>query len=145
LFKLKQSEVLRYQKGRRSQDTVRRHYIKWRLEQKPPVSERCDNPECIFNTEPLVWNRKKLKLVLDHINGVNGDNRPKNLQFLCPNCNSQQSTQGGGNKGRVIQSSGGFAKVGKDGGKHYTLPIEPGHYSIKGGDVKLIKGIKNNK
>jgi len=113
LAKLKQSEVLRYQKGRKSQATVRRHYIKWRLEQKPPIPERCDNPECILNTEPLVWNGKKLNLILDHINGVNGDNRPKNLQFLCPNCNSQQRTQGGGNKGRVIQSPGALQKWDK--------------------------------
>ena len=113
------------------------------MEQKPPIPERCDNPECIFNTEPLVWNGKKLNLILDHINGVNGDNGPKNLQFLCPNCNSQQRTQGGGNKGRVIQSPGGFAEVGQDGKKHYTLPAEPGEYSIKGSEVKLRKTHKN--
>lgn len=137
MAKLKQSEVLRYQKGRRSQDTVRRHYGKWRLEQDPPIPERCDNPKCIFNTKSLVWNGKKLKLILDHINGVNGDNRPKNLQFLCPNCNSQQSTQGGGNKGKNIQSSGGFAEVGQDGKKHYTLPVEHGEYSLKGSKSKI--------
>ena len=31
-------------------------------------------------------------LVLDHINGINNDHRLKNLQFVCPNCNSQLST-----------------------------------------------------
>lgn len=139
MSKLNQPKVLRYQKGRRSQDTVRRHYIKWRLEQEPPIPERCDNPECKFNTKPLVWNGKKLNLILDHINGVNGDNRPENLQFLCPNCNSQQRTQGGYNKNRVIQSPGGFVEVGKDGKKHYNLPAEPGEYSIKGSKVKLKK------
>lgn len=38
------------------------------------------------------WNNKKLSLVLDHINGVNNDNRLENLRFLCPNCNSLQET-----------------------------------------------------
>lgn len=137
MTRLKQSDVLRYQKGRRPQSTVRSHYIKWRSEQKPPIPERCDNPECIFYTKPLIWNRIKLNLVLDHINGVNGDNRPKNLQFLCPNCNSQQNTQGGRNKGKVIQSSGGFAQVGQDGKKHYTLPAETGHISLSGGGAEL--------
>jgi hypothetical protein len=116
--------------GRRSQSTVRRHYIQWRLSQTPPIPLRCDNPICSFHTGDLVWNGNELKLILDHINGVNGDNRPKNLQFLCPNCNSQQSTHAGANKGKVIQSSGGFAKVDPDGKRHYTLPAESGEYSI---------------
>lgn len=38
------------------------------------------------------WKDKKLVLVLDHINGINDDYRIDNLRFLCPNCNSQQST-----------------------------------------------------
>ena len=38
------------------------------------------------------WQSKSLTLVLDHINGVNNDNRLQNLRFLCPNCNSQTKT-----------------------------------------------------
>lgn len=38
------------------------------------------------------WNNKKLSLHLDHINGVNNDNRLENLRFLCPNCHSQTDT-----------------------------------------------------
>jgi len=30
------------------------------------------------------------------------------------------------------QSEGGFAKIRKDGKKDYTLPLEPGKYTIKG-------------
>jgi hypothetical protein len=139
LSKLKQSNVLRYEKGRKSQTTVRRHFIQWRSEQSPPIPLRCDNPECVFHTQDLIWNGDTLKLVLDHKNGVNGDNRPKNLQFLCPNCNSQQSMHGGSNKGRVIQSSGGFAHVAPDGKKHYTLPAKSGEFNLTGNDVTLKK------
>lgn len=38
------------------------------------------------------WRGKKLSLHLDHINGVNNDNRLENLRFLCPNCHSQTET-----------------------------------------------------
>lgn len=79
--KLKQSEVLRYEMGRKSQSTVRRHFIQWRSQQDPPIPLRCDNVECIFFTEELLWAGKPLKVVLDHINGVNGDNRPINLRL----------------------------------------------------------------
>jgi 5-methylcytosine-specific restriction endonuclease McrA len=127
---LKQEDVLRYQQGRRSQITVKRHYIKWRLEQSPPIPIRCDEPRCKFNNDPLMWNGEELKLLLDHKNGVSGDNRPKNLQLLCPNCNSQQPTHGGGNKGKVEQSKGGFARVREDGKKDYTLPAESGRYDL---------------
>lgn len=48
-----------------------------------------------------IWNNKQLVLQLDHINGINNDNRINNLRFLCPNCHSQTSTYAGGKiKGR---------------------------------------------
>jgi 5-methylcytosine-specific restriction endonuclease McrA len=40
-------------------------------------------------------NNKPLSLQLDHINGVNNDNRIENLRFLCPNCHSQTKTYSG--------------------------------------------------
>jgi hypothetical protein len=40
----------------------------------------------------LEWQNNKLSLHLDHINGINNDNRLKNLRLLCPNCHSQTST-----------------------------------------------------
>lgn len=43
------------------------------------------------------WNDKTLSLELDHINGINNDNRLENLRFLCPNCHSQTSTYGSRN------------------------------------------------
>ena len=44
------------------------------------------------------WNNYPLTLQLDHINGVNNDNRLSNLRFLCPNCHSQTTTFSGRNK-----------------------------------------------
>lgn len=43
------------------------------------------------------WNNKVLQLEVDHKNDNNLDDRPENLQFLCPNCHSQ--------KARVVQSA----------------------------------------
>lgn len=44
------------------------------------------------------WQNKNLSLELDHINGINNDNRLKNLRFLCPNCHSQTVTYGSKNQ-----------------------------------------------
>jgi hypothetical protein len=49
--------------------------------------------------EPL-WQGRLLVMVLDHINGDPFDYRIENLRLLCPNCNSQQLTFAGKNKGR---------------------------------------------
>lgn len=38
------------------------------------------------------WNGKPMTLILDHINGVNNDNRLENLRFVCSNCDSQLDT-----------------------------------------------------
>jgi hypothetical protein len=46
------------------------------------------------------WQGKPLVLILDHANGDRCDNRLENLRLLCPNCNSQQRTFAGRNKGR---------------------------------------------
>jgi 5-methylcytosine-specific restriction endonuclease McrA len=40
------------------------------------------------------WMDKPLSLQLDHINGINNDNRIENLRFLCPNCHTQTPTWG---------------------------------------------------
>ena len=47
-----------------------------------------------------VWQGEPLVLILDHINGDTFDYRIENLRLLCPNCNTQQKTFAGRNKGR---------------------------------------------
>ena len=53
--------------------------------------------ECGICNLPPIWNNKKLVMVLDHINGINDDNRLDNLRLICPNCNSQMDTFAGKN------------------------------------------------
>jgi len=99
--------------GRRTQ--VRRAYAAYREEMALPP--RCDIPECRFHREALEWNGRPLTPILDHINGVNQDNRPDNLRYLCPNCDSQLETKGGANKGRVRMAACGFEVRDANGGQ----------------------------
>lgn len=129
------SEVLTYQKGRRNQTTVRRCFIEWRKNQPIDLPMRCDNSNCFYHENVLTWNDQPLNLILDHINGVCGDNRPENLQFLCPNCNSQLSTNGGGNKGKVRMSGGGYSIKQQSGKNRYYMPFSPSSYAMTGFEV----------
>lgn len=52
----------------------------------PYICEECRNTGTYMD--------KLLVLQLDHINGINTDNRLSNLRFLCPNCHSQTETYG---------------------------------------------------
>ena len=45
----------------------------------------------ICGQEPF-WNGKELTLTLDHINGINTDDRLENLRWVCPNCDRQLNT-----------------------------------------------------
>jgi len=130
-------DVLRYTMTGVPQSTVFRHYLRWREQQDPPLPLRCDNPDCFFHTNSLIWSGKPLKPILDHIDGNNTDNRPEMLRLLCPNCDSQLATRGGGNKGRIEKAEGGFAKVSRDGRRAYVLPAEPGIYCVNGQDAQL--------
>jgi 5-methylcytosine-specific restriction endonuclease McrA len=44
------------------------------------------------------WMGEPITLQIDHINGIDNDNRIENLRFLCPNCHTQTSTWGSRNK-----------------------------------------------
>lgn len=130
--------ALVYRDGPRRGGIVRRQYELWRSAQDPPLPLRCDNPVCEFYTAPLLWNDNELSLILDHRNGVNTDNRPRNLRLLCPNCESQLSeTRGGANRGRVKKSGGGFAIVDKTGAHSYYLPAESGWLVLEESDGSL--------
>ncbi len=120
--KKRQSDVLKFTNKVKNRGLVRRHYEDWRKEREIP--DRCDNPSCRFHTEPLVWNDRELPLILDHINGVNSNDDPKNLRFLCPNCNQQLDTHGGGNKGRVEKNDSGYTI--KEGDKLHTTAVVEG-------------------
>lgn len=48
------------------------------------------------------WMGSPLSLQLDHINGINNDNRLENLRLLCPNCHSQTATFSGKNKKKRV-------------------------------------------
>lgn len=62
--------------------------------------------ECALCYNQGVWNNTKLTLSLDHINGINNDNRVENLRFLCPNCHSQTDTYAGKNRKGCLSSAG---------------------------------------
>ncbi len=111
---MRRYDLLVYSPVEQSRSRVRSQYLRWRNERGIP--ERCDNPKCQFNSAPLVWNGKPLKLTLDHIEGNKFDNRPEMLRLLCPNCDAQLPTRGGGNRGRVQGlHKQGFRIVEKDG------------------------------
>lgn len=50
--------------------------------------------KCVLCLNNGVWLEKPLTLHIDHINGINNDNRFENLRFLCPNSHQQTDTWG---------------------------------------------------
>jgi 5-methylcytosine-specific restriction endonuclease McrA len=46
----------------------------------------------------IEWLNKPIPLELNHINGINNDNRIENIELLCPNCHAQTSNYRGKNK-----------------------------------------------
>lgn len=80
--------------------TYNRKHLKVRL-----IKENLIEYKCAICNNTGEWNNQKLVLQLDHINGINTDNRLKNLRFLCPNCHTQTETYAGrGRKKEVIQN-----------------------------------------
>ena len=66
---------------------VNNYFLKKRLIDENIIKNECQ----ICKIEPF-WNGQSLSLQLDHINGINNDNRLENLRLLCPNCHSQTYT-----------------------------------------------------
>lgn len=67
--------------------TYARRLIKERIMSQRLIPYVCS----ICGIEPI-WQGKPMPLILDHINGVNNDNRLENLRFVCSNCDSQLDT-----------------------------------------------------
>lgn len=59
--------------------------------------EDLKNRKCELCGQGEEWQGKKMSLILDHINGVNNDNRLENLRIVCPNCNATLDTHCGKN------------------------------------------------
>lgn len=86
--------------------TYSRQHLKERIIKNKLIDYKCE--ECGNDGE---WNGKKLSLHLEHKNGVNNDNRLKNLTFLCPNCHSQTETYSGKKRKRKEKRK---CKCGRD-------------------------------
>ena len=80
--------------------------------------EGLKNRECELCGQGEEWKGRKISLILDHINGINNDNRIENLQIVCPNCNASLDTFCRGSKlsDKYIkkeQKKGNFCLCGK--------------------------------
>ncbi len=93
-------KVNQYGEKRRDEDvfvehsTYARHLIKDRILKQQLIPYVCSC--CGIGPE---WCGKPMPLILDHINGINNDNRLENLRFVCSNCDSQLDTYKSRNKG----------------------------------------------
>lgn len=79
-------------------DYINTQNIKKRLLKANLLINKCYNDKCGITS----WLGNHLSLHLDHINGVNNDNRLNNLRLLCPNCHSQTETYCRGTRRKKI-------------------------------------------
>ena len=81
--------------------------------------------ECSICGQLPIWQGKELTLILDHINGINNDDRLENLRQVCPNCNQQLETTGSRNPHRKIFAKKYYCEdCGKEISKKSTRCIE---------------------
>lgn len=130
-------DVLCYSATPKSRTTVTNYYRKWRHSASLP--NQCDNPECVFHSQPLQWNGKPLSLIVDHCNGNRNDNRSENLRLVCPNCDSQAETRGGKNKDRIRNATENGYEVAKRDG------TQDANVFPKGVAATVIGGVGGNK
>lgn len=81
--------------------TFHRHGVKKRI-----IEGKLIPYECALCFIGPMWYGKPMPLILDHINGINNDNRLENLRFVCSNCDSTLPTYKSRNRlrrsGRVV-------------------------------------------
>jgi len=82
LIEIKTNDEIFIEHSDFTRSSLKRRILKYNL-----ITYKC--AKCKNNGE---WNSEILSLQLDHINGINNDNRLVNLRFLCPNCHSQTKT-----------------------------------------------------
>lgn len=75
--------------------TENSHYQSAKL-RKRLIKEQVFEKQC-SECKLKKWNDKEIPLELDHINGINTDNRLINLRLLCPNCHALTPTYRGKN------------------------------------------------
>jgi Zn finger protein HypA/HybF involved in hydrogenase expression len=92
-IKVEQINIFKFEDIFKENSTIDRGRIKLIIERYKLMEYKCK--ECENNG---IWNNKKLNLQLEHINGINNDNRIENLAYLCPNCHSQTETYAGNNR-----------------------------------------------
>ena len=103
-IKITKNNFIEYISALRNRKTIKKYILKF-----TDMKYECDICKLI------TWNDKEISLQLDHINGVNDDNRLENLRLLCPNCHSQTDTYAGknlNNKNRKRKSN--YKKIDTD-------------------------------
>ena len=127
---------------------VREHYDRYLQELGLP--KRCAVEQCPLHEGnefevPLVWLGQPIVLQLDHIDGNFNNNRPNNIQYLCPNCHSQTETFGKKNAGRIIhKTASGYAIDYPQRGQRHYKHLKPGTIVIPNASPLALPNVQKH-